>query len=446
MKIDINIPPDAEFIIETLKASNHKAYIVGGCVRDSIMGRVPADWDITTSATPCEIKELFTKTIDTGIKHGTITVVINGSCFEVTTFRQDGEYADNRHPSAVNYTKSIVEDLSRRDFTINAIAYNKEEGLLDPFSGAVDIQSKTIRTVGQPDKRFNEDALRMLRAVRFSAQLCFEAERSTLESILSNAALIKNISAERIRDELTKILLSDNPDRLWLIKKTNLMGYIMPEFLPCFDTPQNNPYHVYNVAEHIIKSIQYAEKDKIIRWTMLLHDIGKPYVKTTDKKGIDHFYGHPFKSVALAGSILRRLRFDTKSIHKILKLVELHDIDIKPDPTSVRKAVNRAGSDLFEILLKVYEADKRAQTPDFLEERLKSLKEIRDIYLEIMEKGQCVDLKGLAVTGDDLVREGFEEGIKIKNALDKLLADVLNNPELNRKDILLNIAKKYTRR
>ena len=441
----ISIPRKVQNIMDKLHNSNYQAFIVGGCVRDSILGKEPEDWDIATNALPGEVKELFQKTADTGILHGTVTVFIEKSSFEVTTYRIDGEYTDLRKPKSVTFTSSIEEDLSRRDFTINAIAYSPETGIVDPFGGVSDIREKIIRTVEDPDKRFNEDALRMLRAIRFSAQLGFSIEEKTLKSIGKNSSLIDSISSERIRDELTKILLSDNPLCFSLLMDTNLIRYALPEFEPCFLTGQDNPYHSYNVAEHSLRSVANIEKDKVLRWTMLLHDIGKPGTKTTDSKGIDHFYNHQQLSVKLSRTAMMRLKFDKKSMDKILLLIRCHDMHIKDEPKSVRKAMHRVGEDMFECLLMVIEADKKAQNPRLLEERTKKFTRLWKIYKEIKEKDQCTNLKSLAVNGDDLIALGIKPGKKIKELLNSLLEKVIEEPELNRKEILLNLIRKHNR-
>lgn len=443
--VSISIPNKVQYILTTLHEHGHQAFIVGGCVRDCILGREPGDWDITTSAVPHEVKRLFSKTVDTGIKHGTVTVIIDDSSYEVTTYRIDGEYLDFRKPESVSFTSSIEEDLSRRDFTINAIAYSPSAGIIDPFYGISDIMARSIRTVGNPDKRFSEDALRMLRAVRFSAQLGFSITGNTLESIGKNHRLIENISAERIRDELTKILLSDNPLCFSLLKDTNLIRYTLPEFEPCFVTLQNNPYHVYNVAAHSLHSTANIEKDKILRWTMLLHDIGKPGTKSTDKKGIDHFYNHQQLSAKLSKAVMLRLKFDKKSMKKILLLVKYHDINIKAEPESVRKAMFKVGEDAFQDLLKVIEADKKAQNPSMLEERNKKFAKLWEIYWDIKAKGQCTSLKTLAVNGDDLIASGIRPGKEIKKLLEYLLEKVIEKPELNDKEILLELLRKHYR-
>lgn len=441
----ISIPQKVQYILDTLQERGHKAFVVGGCVRDCILGKVPIDWDIATDAVPEQVKQFFPKTVDTGIKHGTVTVIIDGITFEVTTYRIDGEYLDFRKPDSVIFTSSIEEDLSRRDFTINAIAYNLSEGIVDPFGGILDIEAGVIRTVGDPDKRFREDALRMLRAVRFSAQLGFSIDDGTMKSIERNSQLMENISGERIRDELTKILLSSNPFCFSLLMDTKLIRHTLPEFESCFLTDQNNPYHAYNVAMHTLHSVANIERDRILRWTMLFHDIGKPGMKTTDGKGIDHFYNHQQLSVKLSKAAMLRLRFDKKSMDRILLLVKFHDMTIKTEYMSVRRAMCKVGEDLFEDLLKVIEADKKAQNPKLLEERNKKFARLWEIYKDIREKGQCTSLKALAVNGDDLIALGIKPGKGIKELLDGLLEKVIAEPELNTKERLLNLLRQHNR-
>jgi len=438
--LDIKIPDSVLHILDVLMKNGHQAYVVGGCIRDCIIGVKPGDWDIATDALPQVVKQLFPKTVDTGIKHGTVTVIHGGTGYEVTTYRIDGEYHDFRKPESVSFTTSITADLSRRDFTVNAMAYNPAEGLLDPFGGMEDIVSRIIRAVGEPDKRFNEDALRMLRAVRFAAQLGFGIEAGTLSSIAENHKLIENISAERIRDELSKILMSDNPSDFSLLWDTKLISYTLPEFEPCFHTEQHNPYHAYNVAEHTLHSVENIEKDKILRWAMLFHDIGKPGTRTTDEKGIDHFYNHQQLSVKLAKAAMLRLRFDNRSMERILLLVKCHDMHLKAEPRSVRKAISRVGS-AFEDLLKVIEADKKAQNPILLDERKKKFRELWDIYRRIQEDGQCTSLKELAVDGNDLIAMGIKPGKEIKELLNHLLERVIEKPELNDKETLLRLLR-----
>ena len=443
--LNISVPQKVQYILDTLQGNRHQAYIVGGCIRDCILGIVPGDWDIATDALPQEVKQLFSKTIDTGIKHGTVTVIIDGCGYEVTTYRIDGEYLDFRKPESVSFTASIWEDLSRRDFTINAMAYDPREGIVDPFNGIKDIEARIIRTVGNPDKRFSEDALRMLRAVRFTAQLGFSIEENSLISIGRNYRLIENISAERIRDELTKTLLSNNPFSFSLLMDTKLIKYTLPEFEPCFLTRQNNPYHAYDVAMHTLHSVSNIEKSKTLRWTMLFHDIGKPGTRTTDEKGIDHFYNHQQLSVKLSSAAMLRLRFDKKSMDKILLLIKCHDMHIKAEHRSVRKAMSRVGEAYFEDLLKVIEADKKAQNPKLLAERTEKFKKLWEIYRDIREKGQCTSLKDLAVSGDDLIALGIKPGREIKELLNNLLEKVVEKPELNHREILLDLFRQHHR-
>jgi tRNA nucleotidyltransferase (CCA-adding enzyme) len=441
MDIKLAIPQEVLFILNTLNQSGYEAFIVGGCVRDSLLGKAPKDWDITTNALPEKLKSLFEKTIDTGIKHGTVTVLINNQQFEVTTYRVDGKYSDNRRPENVYFTSSLQEDLSRRDFTVNSLAYHPSLGLMDFFQGRTHLENRLIRAVGNPGERFNEDALRMLRAIRFSAQLDFEIEPSTLKAIKENSFLIQRISAERIRDELTKILVSHCPVKFSLLKTGCLLEYILPELDACFNVTQNNPYHIYNVAIHTLNSLAYIENDRILRWTMLLHDIGKSATKTTDTKGIDHFYGHPHVSKSLAENILKRLKFDNKSIYTILKLVEFHDKSIGTSQKSVRRMLSRLGEDIFTKLLKVKEADMKAQNPAFLKERLAKLDMIKELYGEVIEKQHCISLKDLAVNGNDLIEAGFAEGKDIGIILNKLLDEVIKNPGINTKSKLLALIK-----
>lgn len=449
METGIKMPGEALFIIHILNNNGFEAYAVGGCVRDSILGKKPEDWDIATNAKPGEVKNLFNKTIDTGLKHGTVTVVPGGQneassarqSFEVTTYRIDGKYIDNRRPETVVFTSSLEYDLSRRDFTINAIACHPEQGLVDPFGGIKDIESRIIRTVGDAGERFREDALRMLRAVRFSAQLDFAVDSSTLQSIKNNCLLIQNISLERVRDELTKIIISDQPVKFSLLKDTGLLQFILPEFEACFETAQNHPYHLYNVAVHSLNSLSYVEKDKTLRWAMLLHDIGKSSTKTTDDEGVDHFYSHHIQSVQLAEEILKKLRFDSKTIDKVLRLIKYHSRSIEMDSKAVRKAVYTIGDDIFSGLLKVKEADYKAQNPEYLKDRLDKLDGVKAIYMDIKEKQPCFSLKDLAINGQDLINMGFRQGREIGEILNRLLDMMIENPELNKKEKLIELAR-----
>jgi len=437
----IKIPREVNTVIQKLNNAEFEGYIVGGCVRDAILGRIPEDWDITTNARPGDIKSLFEKTVDTGIRHGTVTIIIDGKRIETTTFRIDGRYVDGRRPDSVEFTSSLEADLSRRDFTINAIAYHPDRDFIDPFNGRHDIGERLVRTVGDPDERFGEDALRMLRAVRFAAQLDFSIAPDVIESIKSGSSLILNISRERVRDELTKILTSDHPVKFIMLRDTNLLQYILPEFEVCFNTLQKNPYHVYNVAMHTLSSISHVENDRILRWTMLLHDIGKPSTKITDESGVDHFYGHQAKSMEMSEVILKRLRFDSKSIKKICRLVKFHDREIIPTEKAVRKAVSSIGEDIFPELLKVREADKKAQSPQYLEQSLAEIQKVREIYEKIRENRHCISLNELKINGHDLIDLGYRPGREIKEMLVKLLELVIENPGMNDREKLIETVK-----
>ena len=436
----IDVPEKVEHIIDTLTAAGHEAYAVGGCVRDALLGREPADWDITTSASPYEVKALFSRTIDTGIQHGTVTVMLGKEGFEVTTYRVDGEYEDCRHPKEVQFTKSLLEDLKRRDFTINAMAYNPAEGLIDEFDGAGDLKRGIIRCVGDAEARFGEDALRMMRAVRFDAQLGFELEEQTREAVKKLCENLRKVSAERIQTELVKMLVSPHPDRILEAWELGITGVMLPEFDVCMACMQNNPHHMDTVGEHIANALQYVEPDKVLRLSMLLHDIGKPQTKTTDANGIDHFYGHAQVGEELTAKILRRLKFDNDTIRNVRRLVLHHDDRPATTSSSVRRAANRIGADLFPLYLNVCRADILAQTKETQEPKLQNLSEIESIYEQILEKQQCFTLKQLAVTGRDLIAEGIPAGPRLGEILEKLLEEVLEEPEKNEREWLMSRA------
>lgn len=437
----IQLPEKVNTIIHTLQEHGFEAYAVGGCVRDSILGRVPDDWDITTSATPLETKALFSRTFDTGIEHGTITVLIDKDAFEVTTYRIDGKYEDSRHPSEVTFTRSLSEDLLRRDFTINAMAYNDKEGLVDIFGGMQDLESKIIRCVGNAKARFGEDALRILRAVRFAAQLGFEIEEKTKEGIVELAPTLANISAERIQVELIKMLISPNPRLLQTAYELGITKVILPEFDELVRTTQETPHHKYTVGEHTLKAIEYIRADKVLRLTMLFHDIAKPQMKTIDEKGVAHFKMHDVKGAEMTKQILRRLKFDNDTMNKVVKLVQYHDYRMPAESRNVRKAMNRIGEDLFPYYLEVREADTLAQSEYMQVEKLQNIKNVRTCYEEILAKKECVSLKTLAITGNDLIENGMKPGKEIGSVLNKLLEVVIEHPEYNTKETLLNIYK-----
>lgn len=433
----IQLPDKVDRIIKTLMAAGYEAYAVGGCVRDSVMGRSPNDWDITTSAKPAEVKRLFSRTIDTGIKHGTVTIMLDKEGFEVTTYRIDGVYEDGRHPREVTFTASLEEDLKRRDFTINAMAYNEETGLVDIFDGMQDIEQGVIRCVGDAEERFTEDALRMLRAVRFSAQLGYRIEEATKSAIRKLAPNLQQISAERIQVELVKLVMSPHPDYLRTAYETGITGQVLPEFDLCMETAQNNPHHCYSVGEHILHSMQEIAPDKILRLGMLFHDIGKPQTLTVDEEGITHNKGHAEVGEKMTKEILSRLKFDNHTIDSVSRIVRYHDQKIELTPAGVRRAINRMGEDIFPMLFAVRRADIYAQSDYLREEKLDKAQYIEELYSGICRKQECLSLKDLAVTGKDLIALGVPPGREIGTLLQELLELVLEDPERNVREELL---------
>lgn len=431
------LPEKVNFIIDTLQEHGFEGYAVGGCVRDAILSRVPQDWDITTSAKPEQVKALFKHTIDTGIQHGTVTVMLDHEGFEVTTYRIDGEYEDARHPKEVQFTSNLLEDLKRRDFTINAMAYNEKDGLVDAFDGLGDLERGIIRCVGVAEERFTEDALRMFRAVRFAAQLGFDIEDKTKAAITKLAPNLAKVSAERIQIELVKLLTSAHPEEMKTAWETGLTKVFLPEFDAMMDTEQNNPHHKYSVGEHTIVALQNAEPEKILRLTMLLHDMAKPACKTTDDEGIDHFYGHEEKGEEMARAILRRLKFDNDTTSRVCRLVRCHDHMPALTEKSVRKAVFRNGTEQYPILFAVKRADTLAQSLLHREEKLEAIAAYEKLYAGIMEKQQCLSIKELAIGGSDLIALGMEPGKAIGETLKILLEMVLEDPSLNTKEKLI---------
>ena len=435
--VQIVLPKKVKYIIDTLMDKGYEAYAVGGCVRDSLLGRTPQDWDITTSAKPEQVKELFRHTIDTGIQHGTVTVMIDHEGFEVTTYRIDGEYEDARHPKEVLFTANLLEDLKRRDFTINAMAYNEQNGIVDAFDGIGDLDRGVIRCVGKAQERFTEDALRMLRAIRFAAQLGFEIEAETRDAIAELAGNIAKVSAERIQVELVKLLVSGHPEELKVAYETGLTSVFFPEFDVMMDTPQQNPHHSYNVGEHTIVSLQEIPADKVLRLTMLLHDVAKPVCRTTDEKGIDHFYGHQDKGSEMARAILRRLKFDNDTTDRVCRLVRWHDDNPEISERNMRRAISRIGVEQYPALFVVKRADTMAQSAYGRDEKLAYIAEYERMYQEILDKQQCLTIKDLAVDGKDLIQAGMKPGKELGEVLKKFLEIVLEEPEKNTKEALL---------
>lgn len=442
MRFDIKIPKDAETIINRLNERGYEAYVVGGCVRDSILGRTPNDWDICTSATPDKVIEIFAdhEVIPTGLQHGTVTIVINHTPYECTTFRIDGDYSDNRRPDKVEFTTDIIKDLSRRDFTINAMAYNPKIGLVDPFGGAEDIKTKVIRCVGDAKERFTEDALRILRAVRFAVQLDFCIDSLTDNAIELLHKNLKNISIERITSELNKMIICPSFYRQMLCREF-LFTLIIPELKECVSYDQHNPYHAYDLYMHIALAVGFGNRDTVTELALLLHDIGKPQCQVFDELGIAHYYEHAKISAFLADERLKAMKYDNDTRKKVVELISYHDATFNDEPKHIKKWLNKIGEEQFRRLLEVRYADIFAQNAMSMSQRLAYIDRIKERLDEVLASEQCFQLKDLAVNGNDLIGIGVPQGIQIGNTLNWLLDLVINGDVNNDKSELLNLVR-----
>ena len=488
-KYMLAMPEKVSFIIDKLYEAGYEAYAVGGCVRDSLLGMEPKDWDITTSAGPYEVKALFHRTFDTGIEHGTVTVLLDKDAFEVTTYRIDGKYNDSRHPSEVRFTPNLSEDLLRRDFTINAMAYNYREGLVDLFDGLADLENGIIRAVGDPVKRFDEDALRIMRALRFAAVLGFKIEEQTLDAMKIIVPKLKLISAERIKAELFKMVSGRYPGMLHVAYENHVTGIIFPEWDDMEETAQENAHHIYNCAWHTIQSIiamncilgrskpeqlgiwsmlSEEEKNRVITLfnrlnyyeisdklkenlsvTMLLHDIGKPATKTFD--GVQaHFYGHEQKSAETAVNILKRLKCDNETIDDIKTLVLHHDEryhgEWEPGSARARRLANKIGIRLMFPFIMVQLADLLAHRREDAVNGFDTIERMIILADEIILKSQAVSLKTLCIKGRDLIDMGVKPGPELGDILNELLERILEVPEDNNREVLLPLAREIIRR
>lgn len=443
MGIKINIPADANELIHTLQNNGYSAYVVGGCVRDSILSRTPHDWDICTSATPDEILETFNdrKIIETGLQHGTVTIVINGEPYEITTYRIDGIYSDNRRPDTVTFTNKLVEDLRRRDFTINAMAYNDEEGLIDPFNGLSDIKEERIQCVGSAKERFGEDALRILRAIRFASQLDFVIEPGTNWEIHQQYKSLKNISVERINSEFCKIAISDSFCIQLLLYK-DVFSLFIPELKDMFDFSQNNPYHAYDVFEHTIHALEKCNSDDlVVRLAVFFHDFGKPYSFQDGEDGYRHFKGHGRMSADITDSIMKRLRFDNETRSNVVELVYYHDATFEVGNKYVKRWLNKIGENQFRRLLEVRKADIKGQKPNYEKERIEKVDNMERLLEEVLQEKECFSLKDLAVNGKDLISIGYKASKELGNTLNTLLQMVIDGDCPNEKEKLLQEAE-----
>ncbi len=439
--MEIGIPEEVKEIIKRFEQNGFEAYAVGGCVRDALLGTDPADWDITTDAEPEKIKKCFPdlRIIETGIKHGTLTLLTGSAQYEVTTYRCDGEYKDCRHPESVSFTPSLEQDLARRDFTFNALAYNGKE-LVDCFGGVGDLSRGLIRCVGNASDRFSEDALRILRALRFSSVCGFSIEEKTKEAIFSKYRLLEKISAERVFSELQKLLCGRNVYAV-LTEFAEIFAFIIPEIAPCIGFDQNNPYHNLSLWEHTAAATSYAPPDSVVRFAMLLHDLGKPLTQTTDENGASHYYGHPEKGAETAQIILKRLKCSNSFINDVTRLVALHDVQLA-DGKSIKKLMAKYPDDLLQRLFYVKRADISAQSEYMRAARLEQLAEARDCYRKITAERPCLTLRELKVNGHDIIRLGVEPGAKIGFVLNKLLDSVVNGELENDRAVLLEKAER----
>ena len=432
---DMVLPENIRKVLDILNNEGHNSFVVGGAVRDHLMGKTPNDFDVCTDALPNDVMKLFAdyRIIETGIKHGTVTVMINKTPIEITTFRTEGLYTDNRHPDRIDFTTDIIKDLSRRDFTVNAIAYSPASGYVDPFGGMYDISNHVIRCVGDAEKRFSEDALRILRALRFSSTLDFDIECITSRAIFKTSDNLCHISKERIREELLKLICGDRASKIFT-DYSSVFALIIPGLKNTFDYDQNNPHHSFDLYTHLIKTVNNLPKDPILRMAGLLHDIGKPNTASKDESGISHYYSHAKISAEMAETILRDLRFSNNDISRICSIILYHDGVIEENERAVKRRLNQLGSDKFFDLLELQRADNASQTND-IAYRLEHNSILRKISNNVIMRGDCVDASRLALNGNDLISTGLK-GKQIGKVLSFLLDAVINGETENTKEAL----------
>lgn len=442
--IELTLPPKVNLILKKLENAGFEAFAVGGCVRDLLRNVNPHDWDIATSAHPEQIHSCFPEytAIDVGAAFGTTNIIIENESFEVTTFRIEGDYSDNRHPNEVKFTDNIIDDLKRRDFTINAMAYNQQRGLIDPFDGQDDLTHRLIRCVAQPKKRFSEDALRIMRALRFAAVFNYDIEPETAVALRKLAANLTYISPERIACELNKLLCSPKPSKI-LSQFRDVIAVFIPEIVPSFDFDQANPHHCYDVWNHILHGIDAAPRTKTLRLAMLFHDIGKPFCQKYDEEGIGHFFGHAIKSAEIVEIALNRLRYENETIKNVTELIKHHADIIVNDEKSIKRWLNRIGEKQFRRLIELRKADIKAQNPDFAPERLEILTQTYILLGKILAEQQCFRLKDLKINGNDLLKIGFQPGPVLGKCLQKLLEEVIEERLRNEPQVLKEAAENY---
>ena len=435
--------PASKVAIDLLKSNGFEAFLIGGSVRDYIMGLPIGDIDITTNATPQQVKSVFCdfRVIETGIKHGTVTVLIDNEPLEITTYRSEGTYSDNRHPDSVSFSHSLSDDVIRRDFTMNAIAFDFSNGFCDLVGGMDDIKNQTIRCIGDAETRFREDALRILRALRFSSVLGFTIEENTKKAIHQCKDLLCNISAERIQVEFIKLICGENAYNV-LQEFSDVVSVFIPEIKPCVNFMQENRHHCYDVYTHTLKAIEVSRPDVIIRLSLFFHDIGKPIVAHYDEKGEQHYYGHPKKSAELTEEIMKRLRFDNDTKNKVVTLVTLHDSPITinnnfhPEKKRLKKIMSQIGKELIFDLVHIKYCDNSAQNPEFFRGE-EFYKTTYAVINEILDTQECFSIKDLKISGNDLIEMGFK-GKEIGSALNRIFDLVISDKLENDTKIILD--------
>ena len=440
--VEIHMPAQVREIIKRLQQNGYQAYAVGGCIRDSLRGKTPQDWDIATNALPAQVVRCFSayRLVQNGIAHGTIGVVLGRAVYEITTYRVDGAYSDNRHPDKVAYTGALEKDLARRDFTINAMAYGEKEGIIDCFGGRADLEKRRIRCVGDAQKRFEEDALRMLRALRFASVLSFSIEAKTAQAIHLKKALLTRVSAQRCAKEIRMLLLGENAGAV-LRQFGDVLAVCIPELTPMFHFDQNTPYHNRSLWEHAAAAVQAVAAQEDLRLAMLFHDIGKPAVQTTDAQGVSHYHGHPAVSAKMAREILTRMHFSKKCIERVAILILYHDYRCAPAQRAVRRLLQKTGADVARRLIQVRRADAAAQSDFRRTEKIRLIDAYEATLQTVLENGDCFSLQDLAVCGDDLLALGIPQGKQVGLLLNQLLNGVIEGSLPNQKDILLQKAK-----
>lgn len=439
--MNILLPEPVRMALDLLEGKGFQAYAVGGCVRDRLLDMEPFDWNIATSALPCETAECFSgcaRVMLTGAQLGTVSVILGGMRMEATTFRVDGDYSDTRRPDRVRFTGDIREDLRRRDFTVNAMAYHPRRGLVDPFGGYEDTKAGVLRCLGDPDARLSQDALRILRALRFMSQRGFTMEKKTGQAVLRCRELLRQLSAQRIAGETERLLCGAGVGAV-LRQYHAVLEVFMPELAPMVGFRQRNPYHLYDVFEHTVRVVENVVPVREVRLAALLHDCGKPDCFSVDERGIGHFYGHPAHSVRHARDILGRLKYDKRTIELVCALIEHHDAYIPPEEKTVRRLLSRLGPERTQLLLELKKGDCIGQGVSL--ERVESLREAQRVAAAVVERGECLTLADMAVDGKDLIGIGAPRGPYIGRLLDELLNRVIEGTLKNERGALLDASR-----